>query len=300
MDWKEGSLRGAARGRYGFLDRATVLGLGLSDATVTRRIRDGALERSAAGVYQFDATEPSWEARVFRAILSAGPDALASHRTAGALWGLDGVNRNVIEVTVPYTEGPVPMGFLVHRTRRVLQGVAIDSIPVTSIERTVLDLSAVLPDSILEKALMSALRENLTTADRIAAVITEQGGRGVRGTKKVRRVLARVGDGVPGSPSEVDVRRLIRAAPIPSPECQLQIELPGGGNAYPDFAWPDRLKIVEIDGLEAHRSGDALHNDLRRQNMLLDLGWQIRRFSARAVRRDPNGVITEIVRFIKE
>jgi very-short-patch-repair endonuclease len=283
---------------YGFLDRATFLDLGLSDATATRRIRDGALERAAAGVYYLDATEPSWEARVFGAILSAGPDAIASHRTAARLWGLDGVISDVIEVTVPYVEGPLPMGFLVHRTRRPLQGVLIDSIPVTSVERTLLDLAGLLPEPVLEKALMSALRRKLTTPDQIAALIVEQGGRGVRGTKKARRVLSRVDDGVPGSPSEVDLRRLIRSAPIPSPECQLQIKLPDGGNAYPDFAWPDRMKIVEIDGLEAHASGDALHNDLIRQNTLMEMGWQVRRFSARAVRREPNEVIAEIVRFI--
>jgi hypothetical protein len=283
---------------YGFLDRATFLELGLSDATASRRIRDGALERAAAGVYLLDATEPSWKGRVFGAILSAGADAIASHRTAARLWDLDGVISDVIEVTVPYVEGPLPTGFLVHRTRRPLERMLIDSIPVTCVERTLLDLAGLLPEPVLEKALMCAVRRKLTTPGQIAAVIVEQGGRGVRGTKKARRVLSRVDDGVPGSPSEVDMRRLIRSAPIPSPECQLQIKLPDGSNAYPDFAWPDRMKIVEIDGLEAHGSGDALHNDLRRQNMLMEMGWQVRRFSARAVRRERNEVIAEIVRFI--
>ncbi|MCZ6568453.1 MAG: DUF559 domain-containing protein [Actinobacteria bacterium] len=58
------------------------------------------------------------------------------------------------------------------------------------------------------------------------------------------------------------------------------------------------MKIVEIDGLDNHSSSDLLHNDLLRQNMLMELGWQMRRFSARQVRRNPRSVREEIVRFI--
>jgi very-short-patch-repair endonuclease len=92
--------------------------------------------------------------------------------------------------------------------------------------------------------------------------------------------------------------QLIRSAPVSAPVAQLRILLPDGSNAYPDFCWPDAMKIVEVDGLHAHSSADRLHNDLQRQNMLMELGWELRRFSARRVRRNPQSVHDEIVRFI--
>lgn len=41
-------------------------------------------------------------------------------------------------------------------------------------------------------------------------------------------------------------------APLPPAVQQLRIGLPGGGNAYPDISWPDLMRIVEVDGFEAH------------------------------------------------
>ena len=66
----------------------------------------------------------------------------------------------------------------------------------------------------------------------------------------------------------------------------------------PDFYWPDRGKAVEVDGLDAHDSADRLDHDLRRQNALLDLGIELRRFSARDVRRKPAEVVEESRRFL--
>jgi very-short-patch-repair endonuclease len=115
----------------------------------------------------------------------------------------------------------------------------------------------------------------------------------------MRRVLSLIEDGVTGSPSEVDLIELMRSAPIPIPACQFEVQFPEGDHAFPDFAWPDRGKCIEVDGFDAHGTPEALERDLIRQNRLLDLGWELRRFSARRIRRDPVGVIDEIVRFVQ-
>ncbi|MDP9143434.1 MAG: DUF559 domain-containing protein [Actinomycetota bacterium] len=230
--------------------------------------------------------------------MAAGPHALASHRTAAVLWGLDGISGQMIEATVPYSKLPMPSGVIIHRTRRQLPAAVVDGIPITKVERTLLDLAANLPPIILEKALMSAVHLRLTTPDMIAQCLTEDGGRGVKGTKNLRRTLGFVDDGITGSPAEVDVMRLVRVAAIPAPDCQFEIEFPDGAKAYPDFAWPHLAKCIEIDGFDAHGSPEALERDLERQNKLLELGWEMRRFSARRVRRNPDGVLAEIVRFV--
>jgi hypothetical protein len=299
MRWDEGEVRKVAAAGHGLVDRQTATGMGASDTVIARRIVEGTWKPIHPGVYDLDVTPKPWVSRVHAAVLAGGPETVASHRTAGMLWGLDGIGGRVIELTVPVAKGPTPRDVIVHRTRRRLPYMLVEAVPTTVVERTLLDLAALLPPIVLEKVMMSALHKHLTTADAVAVAIAVQGGRGVRGTRKLRRTLALVDGGITGSPSEVEFMALLRKAPIPQPVCQFEIRFPEGDHVFPDFAWTDRRKCVEVDGFDAHGTPEALEQDLIRQNRLLELGWELRRFSARQIRRDPIGVIDEIVRFVQ-
>ncbi len=299
MGWKEGEARHLAGQSHGLIDRGTVLAIGGSDDSIQRLVAGGSWRRLHPGVYYLNVTDPTWHANLQAAVLAAGPEARASHRSAGKLWGLDGFRTQMLEVTVPYTKLPEPKGVTLHRTRRALPGETIEDVRVTTVERTILDLAGLLPERPLEKALRSAIRLRLTTIDRVAQTASEQGGRGVRGTRRLRRALINADHDATGSPSEVDLISLIRTAPIPQPICQFNVRLPDGSNALPDFTWPDLGKFVEADGFEAHGTPEAMERDLIRQNQLLELGWQMRRYSAALIRRDPQGVLRDIVRFIR-
>ncbi|MEA1902738.1 MAG: DUF559 domain-containing protein, partial [Actinomycetota bacterium] len=289
-----GEIRRFAGQNYGLIDRATALALGMTDRMIEGAVETGRWEAVHAGVYYLNVTPRTWHTEILAAVLAAGPLALASHRTASRLWTLDGVGGRTIEVTVPHDDRPLPDGVLVHRTRRILVPATVDAIPVTTPERTLHDLSPILPGAVLEKVYMSALHQRHTTPERVAEQLRVQGGRGVRGTPKLRRIVPLAHEGRTASPTEVELRQLIRRAPIPSPVHQLRIPLPNSLNAYPDFSWPDRMKIVEMDGFDSHSTPEQQHNDLIRQNMLMDLGWEIRRFTGRRIRREPETVIAEI------
>ena len=249
-------------------------------------------------MYYHDTVDPDWETQVRGALFAAGTNAVASHRTAGALWDLDGVAGRTIEMTVPYGHRAVPEAAIVHRTRRPLPTCSISRIPVTTIERTLLDLASILPGMTLEKAVHSATRKRLTTPRLLWELAADQTGPGVRGSRRFRWVLGSLESGGAGSPAELDLLTLLRSASIPLPVLQYRVQLSDGTNLYPDFAWPDRMKLVEIDGLHAHASADSLDQDLIRQNALLTLGWEIRRFSARTLRRESGLVVREIVEFV--
>jgi very-short-patch-repair endonuclease len=60
------------------------------------------------------------------------------------------------------------------------------------------------------------------------------------------------------------------------------------------------MKIIEIDGYGAHSTPEQLRADLLRQNMLMDLGWEIRRFSVDRIRSEPEIVRAEIIDFIND
>lgn len=296
--WDEGRLRRLAAGQHGLVTRDQVLALGVSDREIRWRIFTGRLEQLHPGVYYLNATPPTWKTDVLAGVFAAGPDAVASHRCAGVLWGLDAIYGRVIEVTVPYELSPVPTGVVLHRTRRANPSSALDGVRLTSVEKTLLDLARKLPWRVLEKAARSAIRDGATTIDRLDREVAVSGGRGVAGTRKYRRVVAAVSYDQSGSVAEIDLKHIVDEAPVPTPIQQLRVRLPRGDNTYPDFAWPDRRRIVEVDGFESHRDPVAFQRDLDRQNQLMDLGWEIRRFTASDIRNNPESVMSELTEFV--
>lgn len=284
----------------GFLvGRGQALHLGWSESAIKRQVKIGAWQRRQAGVYQVDWRDPVWTERLAAAVLAGGAGCLASHRAALMLWGLDGISSAPLEITAPYTHGPVPDGVIVHRTRRQMERSTVKSIRVTTPERTLLDCCSLLPRLVMAKALESALRRGLTSVDDLYEFIRYKGGRGVRGTRMLRWLLEeRKSDTPTDSGSETELLFYMRDATIPEPVLQQEFFSLEGQRMLPDFYWPRFNKAVEVDGLDAHDSADKLDHDLKRQNALMDLGVELRRFSAREVRRNPRLVVTEIERFL--
>ncbi len=296
--WVENQIRQVAGQQHGVLTRGDLSALGASRHEIDHQIRRGRLTMVQPGVYNIDSVPASWKTSVLEALYAAGPKAAASHRTAAVLWGFDAISGLLIELTVPYLKSPEPAGALIHRTRRKLWITEIDAIPITRPERTLLDLAPILPARVLFKVARSGIHKGLTSIDRLDKVVGTDGGRGVAGTRRMRWLIGELADDVSASVSEIDLQQIISEIPIPRPVQQLRIKRPSGRNAYPDFAWPDLMKIIEVDGFEAHGTPEQLQEDLQRQNDLMDLGWSIRRFTATEVRDDPERVRDEIARFI--
>jgi hypothetical protein len=281
------------------VSRSEILEVGGSDGAIRWSLANGHWVTVQAGVYQIDRRSLDWEAALLGAVLAAGPGAAVSHRSAFRLWGLEGISTSVLELTVPYTHGPIPDGVLVHRTRRPIVRAELEGIPVTTVERTLLDCAAILPRLTMAKALDSAIRKNLTTLDSVYDLLVEKGGRGVKGTSRLRWVIQeRLHDTATGSGSELELLYHMQMAFLPRPQLQYPLS-PANGRRVPDFYWPDRHKAVEVDGVDAHSSADQLDEDLKRQNELMDMGIELRRFSAREVRRNPQGVVTQIRQFLE-
>lgn len=225
--------------------------------------------------------------------------ALVSHRAAYVLWGLDGIDTRLVEITVPYEHGPIPKAVIRHRTRRPIRGVTLQGLPATSVERTLLDTAAQLPSPVLAKGVDSALRLGLTEPLALAKTISEQGGPGVRGVRKLERVVMELDrTGPTGSPAELELLTWIRKSDMPDPVLQWEPPVPSGRRYRIDFGWPNIMKGVEVDGLDAHSAADRLERDLQRQNELFEAGIELRRFTGRQVRREPELVIDEIRRFL--
>jgi very-short-patch-repair endonuclease len=76
------------------------------------------------------------------------------------------------------------------------------------------------------------------------------------------------------------------------------IPLPEGGGYRPDFLWPERRLIVEIDGRSYHARRAAFEHDRRRDRRLRLLGYETVRYAAREVSRSPAAVVAEVTCFL--
>lgn len=285
------------RDQAGLLTRADVLGAGVTDRLTGRRVGDRVWQPLYPGVYLTGSATPTWRQRLLAATMAAGDSAVASHRAAALVWGLDGFRTAPLEVTVPITCGPLPADVIVHRTRRLdpRDHTVYDGQPVTVVERTLLDLARERSWRTVEVALESAIRLGHTSDVKVRRFLEEGSRRGRKGVRKLRAVLdERAGQRTTGSALEVSFLRLVRRAGLPKPVRQHPISLGRDEVAVVDFAWPGRLFAVEVDGFDAHGGREAFYRDRARDNAIRDLGWGLRRVTADDIRARPNELIAAL------
>ncbi|MHB1533757.1 MAG: type IV toxin-antitoxin system AbiEi family antitoxin domain-containing protein, partial [Acidimicrobiales bacterium] len=148
--------------RHGLLTRGDALSLGLTDREITGRVVRGEWVRIFKGVYRLAASAPTAEQHLLAACLALGPGAVASHRSAGWLWGLLDRAPATPSLTVRRPASPRLAGVKVHRTARLDPDRLHQrrGIWCTDPHRTVLDLAAILEpaelDSVVDRGLSTA------------------------------------------------------------------------------------------------------------------------------------------------
>jgi very-short-patch-repair endonuclease len=149
-----------------------------------------------------------------------------------------------------------------------------DGIPVTKIERTLVDLAGVVGIDELEDALDSALRRRLTTVNRVRLRLRSESGR--RGIGKLRSLIAERDD--QGHPSasrfETRLNRLLLKSGLPA---MREYKIWDGGEfvARVDFCFPEAKLIIEADGFRWHSGRRAWQRDRERRNRLTAMGWRV-------------------------
>ena len=281
----------AAR-QYGVVSRAQTLAAGLTSAAITRRLSSGRLVRLHREVYALPGVPPSRRQTLIAAVLWAGPGSAASHRSAAELWKLD-ATVSIVEISTP--RRLVSEVVTSHRVDPIAPRdlKVIDGIPTTSIDRTILDLAAVLDDEPLEDALDSALRKRLTSVPRLRLRVRQESGR--RGMKKLRKLLEeRSADGQPTeSRFETRLNRLLLDGGLPALR---QFTVWDGGEfvARVDFCYPEAKVIVEADSYRWHSSRRAWQRDMDRRNQLTSLGWRIVHITWEDLIRCPQATLARI------
>lgn len=264
-----------ARDQLGLVTREQLIALGMSDHWIYHWIRRGFFEVVHPGVYRIAGSPPRWEQTLLAACLAAGGSAVASHRSAAALWGLDGDFRSEIDIAVPRLDKSRPKGVTVHRSTDLVDDhvTVRRGVPVTKPARTLVDLGAVARQSDVDRAVDDALAKELLSHEGLLVMLDEVGRKGRRGVGPLRVSLAGRTD-VSSTVMEAEFSRLIRRYGLPEPVYQFEIrDALGRFVARTDAAYPDLWLVIELDSVSTRAKRGALQYDVARQNRILECGY---------------------------
>jgi predicted transcriptional regulator of viral defense system len=144
---------------------------GLTRREVEVRAAQGHLHRVHRGVYAVGHPGLTREGRWLAAVKACGPGAVLSHYAAGMHYGFLDLEDRRPDVTV--AQRRAPQGVWVHRTRGLdpFDVRRQKGIPITTPERTLLDLAATLSDRGLRRAMSRAQSLRLTSPRQLASIL---------------------------------------------------------------------------------------------------------------------------------
>ena len=266
-----------AERQHGVVARRQLLDIGISHDAIDHRLRGGRLLRVFAGhrsAYAVGHLALSLAGRAVAAVIVVGPGAVASHWTVASLRGLIRHERPLVHVTSPHAHRRPHGGLVIHRA--VLPDVdteIVDGVPVTTLSRLALDLSAETDERELRALLKRAEYRGLLQAPEIVAILERYPRR--RG----RRTLARIargyafGAGRTASPLEDDFLEFCGRRGLPMPETNAPIWA-GGRWRTVDCVWREARLVLELDGRDAHARELAFEDDRERDRALTVAGWR--------------------------
>jgi hypothetical protein len=229
------------------------------------------------------------------ATIRCGPHALASGLTAAALHRFDGFEPGLIEITVPPEEKYRLRGVRVRRAMvEACDRCHVGVIPATLPMRTLIDLSGIVAEASLVRALDGAERDGKVKRHVLSRRLDDLGPR--PGTAPLRRVLWQR-EAIGRTPQSVLERAfldLVARNGLPAPVCQYPVVRSDGKAAYLDFAYPDRRLAIEVDGNCAHATPAQRAADHERANQLPE--WRFVRFTHEDVDCRPAYVIAVLSR----
>ena len=199
---------------------------------------------------------------------------LGSGLTAAALHRFDGFTLSSpfdVMVLREAGRGVRRAGHRVHTTTELspLDIGDVHGIPVLSPTRTIIDLAVDRRRGRLEAAIHSALRDGGTSEDFLFRRIGELRSSGRYGIPALLAVL----EGHELSRGgltwlEREVRRLLAAAGLPTPQAQVVLGKRDGRLIRVDFWFPGTNVVLEALGYRWHRSTAQMEADARRLNQL--------------------------------
>ena len=244
------------------------------------------LIRLHEGVYAIGYVPRSRETVWMAAVLACGDDALLSHRSAATLWGIRSGESRYPDVSLPTRNGREQPRIVVHRVAMATPDLASHrGIPVTSVARTLADLSPLLDPDHLYMAVREAMYLRVFDSEAVEEVLGRRRARSLR--------LLMEDFTYTDSALERDFFALCKRYGVPRPLARRKID-----GARVDFLWPAQRVVVETDGWQAHGTPAAFQADRAKTNRLVVDGWRVLRFTVADIRRRPARTARTVLRVL--
>lgn len=271
-----------ASAQFGVFTRQQALSAGYTARMIKSRIDAGYWVSLHPTVYALAGAPPSF----FRDEIAAcfWSRGFAAGHAAGHLFELPGCEPR-IEVLTTFKRPVMPRcGIVVHETTRLPrnQTTIHQGIPVTTPERTLMDLCALMSERRAAIAVDNALYRGLTSVADLDFCLYLTAKRGRRGCGVLRRLIkqrAKLTE-YPNSPLETVIFEMIEREGLPTPLLQYSLFDEEGFIARPDFVYPQAKLVIEGHSKLWH-TGTAVedkdrkkHDRLRRLGLtVLYIGW---------------------------
>lgn len=289
---RDGAIFDLADRQHGLVTWRQLAGLGVGRRTIERWAASGRLRRVHRGVYATGPQPLSRRGRWLAAVLAKEPEAVLSHESAAALWGLGRDRREVDVTAISGRQGKARSpGIRLHRANLLDdESVIREGIPVTTIARTLFDLAETVEPPRLKSAWDEANRLRLLRIKQIAVICRRHPTRPA--CLRIRPLIATRqihDDERRRSPLEDRFAAFVRAYRLPAPQTNVLVD-----RDEVDALWPDARLIVELDSWEFHADRAAFEKDRSRDIDHLLAGYRTIRVTHRRLDREADRLATQI------
>jgi hypothetical protein len=278
--------------QYGLITRVQAIELGLTERQIRTRKSSTVWDSLLPNVFRVAGAPESWMQRLCAACLWAGDTAVASHYAAGALWQLDGYFQGRIEISSSkFLRAPTKMAVTVHHSRDLdrRDRWRTKGIPVTNIERTIIDLAGVRTARATEKTLDNALVRELTTVKKLRCRLEDLRAHGRPGIALLTKLLKeREGNAIGDSNLEEDILKAIRKAGLPEPTLQYEVyDSEGLFIRKIDIAYPEHGILIEADSYLWHSAKSKFDKDLSDRNRMEAAEYKVLHVTKKMLKERP-------------
>ncbi len=302
QDCRPRELVARAEQQLGVISRAQLYQLRFTYKEIRGMVADGRLHPLHGNVFAVGHRRLVSRAHLLAALLSVGPRAFLSHRSAAAVWGLRAINTHDIEVTVAGGSQRRRAGLTIHRTRDEphSRDVRVNGhLRVSSVMRLLVELSPREKPAELERLVTVAVQRRLLRPDLRSGLtdIEETLARHQRwpGVATLTAVLSRYRRTV-SSKSNLELafdRFLVAHPELPEPQRNIHI-----GRWEIDRFWPERRLVVELDGRPYHVAVADMEKDRIKDAGLQRLGYVPLRFTDFRFEHDRPGILSDLRHFL--
>ena len=270
---------------HGLITRRAALELGWTAEQWRRAVQRERVQLVHPGVARMRGSPRTSIQRIHAAVLAGGGTAIASHRSAATLWGLERPDDDPVDLIVDRCVTRLSLdGVVLHRPRdRVELSVSYRQLtPATNLLRTLVDLGAVTGK--VEGAVSAAITSGAVTPAVLHRLVARHGRPGRNGVGPLRRAVdAWPMQGKPAD-SELEVRMATLLERYRLPPATFHPPRIAGYEV--DFLVDGTNVVLECDGWDFHgRTREQFERDVERDQVLGVAGYVVFHFTWRQVTR---------------